>query len=248
VLTSTLLLTAVFGVFLGYYFLAAQFLQLIEGLSPIAAGLTLVLGTITLVPGAVVAPTLVARFGLRPVLSLGLLPMIAAFLLLTRVEDGRSGLFVLSLLLLAATLGLCMTPATVAILHGVPPGKQGVASAINDAAREVGAALGIAVTGSVLATVYSRNLGPATKSLPPAARDAAESSLAGALQIGSQLGPTAGPAVQEAKTAFVSGLHGAFLASAVFTALVAIGVAAFGPRRTAPPTPALEQAAVAQRH
>ena len=56
-------------------------------------------------------------------------------------------------------MALAATPATTAIVESLPDEKQGVASAINDASREVGGALGIAVLGSVLADHVS-HLGP----------------------------------------------------------------------------------------
>jgi len=56
-------------------------------------------------------------------------------------------------------MALATTPATTAIVNSLPEEKQGVASAINDASREVGGALGIAVLGSVLAN-HVGELGP----------------------------------------------------------------------------------------
>ena len=61
--------------------------------------------------------------------------------------------------LLGLGMALAATPATAAIVDSLPEAKQGVASAVNDAAREVGGALGIAVLGSVLADHVGR-LGP----------------------------------------------------------------------------------------
>jgi hypothetical protein len=55
-------------------------------------------------------------------------------------------------LITSAGIGLCVAPTTSAIMNAVPDEKQGVASAVNDTTREVGAAIGIAVAGSVLAT------------------------------------------------------------------------------------------------
>ena len=64
------------------------------------------------------------------------------------------------MLITAVGIGLCVAPTTSAIMNAVPDEKQGVASAVNDATREVGAAVGIAVAGSVLAAQYSKVLAP----------------------------------------------------------------------------------------
>lgn len=231
VTTGSLGLVALFAVIFGFFFLAVQFLQLIEGRSPLGAGMMLLPAALTMVPLSLVASALAPRVGLRLMMTLGLIPLVAALVLVAQLDRGETGLLVCAELLFGTSIGLCITPATVAILRSVPAGKQGVASAVNDAVREVGAALGIAVVGSLLATGYSRDLGPATAALPEPARSAAEASLAGALQVGAELGPAAGPAVAEAELAFVAGMQGAFLALALFVTVIAVVVAVAAPGR-----------------
>jgi fucose permease len=156
------------------------------------------------------------------------------------IEPGRWGVFVLGLLLLGAGFGLCITPATVAILRSVPAAKQGVASAVNDAVREVGAALGIAVAGSMLATGYVDHLGPAVAALPGEAREATRASLVGAYEAQAALGPKAAPALAEARSAFLAGLHLSFLTCAIFSAVCAVAVAVTGPGRVRQAEPRTE--------
>ena len=230
VLTGSLTLMVIFAVLFAFFFLSMQFLQLIEGQTPLRAGLTVMPAALTLLPLSLFAPAIVARLGLRTATALGLVPLAAGLGLMATVEKGDLPTFLAALLLMGAGFGLCITPATVAILRSVPAAKQGVASAVNDAVREVGAALGIAVAGSMLATGYTRNLGPAVEALPVPAREAAESSLAGALEVHAQLGPAAGPAVAEAHEAFLSGVQASFFAFALFTVacLVAVVIAAPG--------------------
>ena len=69
-------------------------------------------------------------------------------------------------LITAVGIGLCVAPTTSAIMNAVPTEKQGVASAVNDTTREVGAAIGIAVAGSVLAAQYTNALAPGLASSP----------------------------------------------------------------------------------
>ena len=61
---------------------------------------------------------------------------------------------------------LCTAPTTTAIMHAVPDEKQGVASAVNDTTREVGAAVGIAVAGSIVAAHYNKLLAPQLAGFP----------------------------------------------------------------------------------
>lgn len=251
VLVASVELVALFALIFGFFFLSVQLLQLLEGQSALRAGLMLMPMAIPMIPLSPAAPALVDRFGLRVVTAWGLIPMAGAFALLATMDKGETGRFVVAVVLFGVTLGLCITPATVAILGSVPAAKHGVASAVNDAAREVGAALGIAVVGSLLATGYSHHLGPAVGALPEAYRKAAERSYSGALHAHELMGPAANPALAEAEQAFQSGMHGAFLACAIFTAVTAVlvGIFAPGPRsrtsfRSAPagePTHAIDR-------
>ena len=60
----------------------------------------------------------------------------------------------LGMIMLAVGMGLVMAPATESIMGSLPPAKAGVGSAMNDTTRQMGGALGVAVFGSVLASVY----------------------------------------------------------------------------------------------
>jgi hypothetical protein len=116
------------------------------------------------------------------------------------------------LVLLGAGAALSTTPATAAIVSSLPPAKQGVASAVNDAAREVGGALGIAVLGSALTDRYLAGISRAMAHLPDALADHAREALPAALAISHQIGPQAGMRLAaQAQSAFVDGLGLAML-------------------------------------
>jgi EmrB/QacA subfamily drug resistance transporter len=231
VLAGSLTLVGIFVVLFAFFFLTMQFLQLIEGRTPLRAGLTVLPAAFALVPFSLLAPLIAARLGLRLTTTLGLVPLAGGLFLMSTIDQGESGKFFLALELMGAGFGMCITPATVAILGSVPAAKQGVASAVNDAVREVGAALGIALSGSLLASGYSDHLGPAVAALPEPARGAAEASLAGALEVQAQIGPAAGPAVAEARDAFLTGIQTSFLACAAFIAVCVVAVAIGAPGR-----------------
>ena len=114
------------------------------------------------------------------------------------------------LLIMSTGIGFCIAPTTSAIMNAVPDEKQGVASAVNDATREVGAALGIAVAGSMLAAQYTAFAGSwAELHSPRTSADAATDSLAEALAVAEQLGPQ-GPALPTARRVGVPGCDGPF--------------------------------------
>jgi hypothetical protein len=107
---------------------------------------------------------------------------------------------------MGAGMGLAGAPATASIMASLPPERANVGSAVNDTSRELGGALGVAVVGSLMTSLYADGL-PA--GAPEAARDS----------LGAALG--AGPALADAaRTAFVEALSGASL---VVAAAVAVG-------------------------
>lgn len=118
-------------------------------------------------------------------------------------------------------------PATTAITDALPRELQNVGSAVNDLARELGGALGIAVLGSILTATYRDNLH--LTGVPSRVAEAAHSSLAGAA--------AGGPVLHQAQEAFITGLHAALLGGAITAVATAIAVAALLRRRHSPGAP-----------
>jgi EmrB/QacA subfamily drug resistance transporter len=144
----------------GVIFVLLQYLQLVLGYSPLAAGAALAPMAVMMITVAPRVPRLVERFGVRPIGPTGLALMAAGLVIISTMGVGSSYWHLLAGgLVLGLGMALAAPPATTAIVDSLPEAKQGVASAVNDAAREVGGALGIAVLGSVLADHVGR-LGP----------------------------------------------------------------------------------------
>jgi EmrB/QacA subfamily drug resistance transporter len=144
----------------GVIFVLLQFLQLVLGYSPLEAGAALAPMALVMIAVAPRVPRLVERVGVRPVGPTGLALMAAGLVGLSTMDAGSSYWHLLAAgLVLGLGMALAATPATTAIVESLPDTKQGVASAVNDASREIGGALGIAVLGSVLADHVGR-LGP----------------------------------------------------------------------------------------
>ncbi|MEO7942811.1 MAG: hypothetical protein ABIR34_05365, partial [Marmoricola sp.] len=108
------------------------------------------------------------------------------------------------MVLMGLGMGLISTPATESILLVLPPARAGVGSAVNDATRELGGTLGVAVVGSVFSSVYASSLGDSDfAALPGGALARAQDSV-GAAQALSASSPGLVSAVQDA---FMAGLH-----------------------------------------
>lgn len=138
------------------------------------------------------------------------------------------------IVLLAKGMALSGAPSTTAITRSLPPGEQGVVSAVNDTAREFGSALGIAVLGSILTATYKSGIQDAIAGLPPEIASAIESSIAVTQSPRvADFGAAATPIIAAAKDAFLSGVTTVLLVAACVLALTALLTAAFDPRRKA---------------
>jgi EmrB/QacA subfamily drug resistance transporter len=215
---GTLSIAVQFFAFFGFVFLMLQYMQIVRGDSPMIAAVSLLpIGPSMMVCARAVSPRLAARAGQLKTCVLGLALLTAGLIVLSRLnESSPYPLLLAGLIPLGAGMGLAMTPATGAITDALPAAKQGVGSAMNDLARELGGAVGIAVLGSLLQSGYRSNLNPA--GLPPAQADQARSSVALATQLG-------GPVAHQARHAFSLGMQSALLGAAILVALGAIGVA-----------------------
>src|SRR6478736_1587914 len=202
--TGAVGITFLFFANFGFFFVAMQYMQLILGYSPLGTAFALVpLAIPILILGATLHLYL-PKIGLRTAVALGLL-LIATGLFCMQLLDAYSSYleFVWPILIVSAGIGLCVAPTTSAIMGAVPDEKQGVASAVNDTTRAVGAAVGIAVAGSVVAAHYSNVLRPALAGIPEQVRGPALESLAQALAVAEQMGPQGQQIAQLAESAFI---------------------------------------------
>lgn len=78
----------------------------------------------------------------------------APILELSGIDFSIYPIIALALIIFTAGLGLAMPPATAAVMSSVPVNKAGIGSAMNDTTRQLGAALGVVVLGSIMNSVY----------------------------------------------------------------------------------------------
>jgi len=206
----------VFFSLFGSLFLLTQILQNVLGYSTLAAGAGAL--PFALAMGAVspVAAGLARRIGTKLPVAAGLALMAAGLVAMSAADAGTSfGYFVFATVLMGLGMGLAMAPATDSIMGAVPKANAGVGSAVNDTTRQVGGALGVAILGSLLSTVYTNKLDDISGQLPPPAAAAANSSIGGALEVARRAGGPQGQQLADfAKRAFVDGMQQSLLVGA----------------------------------
>lgn len=228
---STLLLV-MFGVQAGVSLVLYPFFQVVLGWSGLLSTLAMMPMAVLMMATSGLAPLLAARIGARATMSTGILVAgtgLALMAALVTVEGGY--LTVLpGLVAMGLGMGLAMTPSTEAITSALPRDQQGVASAVNDLTRELGAALGIALLGALLASGYRAAITPGLDGVPDTVAETAREGVANAVAASAGAGPYASQVVDAAQQAFVTGWQQAmWVGVAVMTALL-IYVAARGPR------------------
>lgn len=223
---GTLSITAQFFAAFGFFFTALQYLQFVVGLSPLQAAVRLLPLPFVLIPLARRAPHIAVRVGFRRLGPLGLLLMASGFVVIATLGvELNYAVFVAGLLLFGAGMGLAGTPATTAITESLPVSKQGVASAVNDTARELGSALGIAVLGSALNQAYRDGLAGAVVGLPEQIAERVLGSIAfTASPVVAEFGQKGQALVAAAREAFMDGVSTALLTAAAVLVVAAVVV------------------------
>ena len=236
--------TVAFFALFGFIFLITQYFQFVRGYSTVSAGVRILPVAATIAIGSVAGAKLATRFGTRVVVMSGLLLFGAAFAWIAASSAFESyGWIAAQMVVMGTGLGLTGTPATESILSVLPAAKAGIGSAVNDATREAGGTLGVAVIGSVFTTVYTRHLSVTSiAALPAHLAGAARDSVGAAYTIAAQAPSPLGPQLlADVNTSFMRGLHLACLVATGVCWLGAVGALALPGRQrhsAAPPLPA----------
>ncbi|WP_306320000.1 MULTISPECIES: MFS transporter [unclassified Streptomyces] len=219
----------------GFFFVGLQYLQLVLDYSPLRSAVALVPVAVVVALVSEVTPRLVDRIGMRTVTVGGLLLLGAGLFALSLIDvDSGYMPFLGSLVLAGLGIGLTGVVGTSAITGSLPRDQQGVASAMNDVTREAGAAIGIALMGSLFGRHYRSSL-PDLSRLPEPAADAVRHSPVGGLEVADRVGGIQGPLLASAvKDALVNGMSVAL--GTVTVIVVVAGCALFRtPRRPTHP-------------
>jgi EmrB/QacA subfamily drug resistance transporter len=145
--SANLVVILLYSGFFAMWFFLSLYLQQVHHDGALETGLAFLPMTLTIVAASSLAPRLVARFGIRNVLTGGMVSAAAGLALMTGLEPGSSyaAHFLPGGLLAAAGLGFSLVPATIAAVQGVPAAESGLASGVLNTSRLVGGALGLAV-------------------------------------------------------------------------------------------------------
>ncbi len=154
---AILMMLAVGTIVSGAFFFLTLFVQELWGYSPLRTGVTFLPFTVALLAGTAAAARLVARIGARPLLMAGSAASAGGLYWLSRMTEHGTylgGLLGPSLIT-GAGLGLLFVPLSLVALARVGEADTGVASSLLNAGRQVGAAIGLAVLGTVAWTVVA---------------------------------------------------------------------------------------------
>jgi MFS transporter, DHA2 family, multidrug resistance protein len=213
----------------GFLYFVSQHLQLIAGLSPVSAGLALLPGLVAMIAAGLLVVPIARRVRPRVLVPIALGLSASGYLVIALFAgSGSTGPIVLAFVLLGVGIGAAETVSNELILSSAPPAKAGAASAVSETAYELGAVLGTAILGSILAVQFRSGL-VLPSVLTDAQADAARETLAGAMTvadglpdpIGAQLAASAAHAF-DAGVVVTSLIGVALMAAAAVVAAVAL--------------------------
>lgn len=217
---------SMFG-FAGLVFFLSQHLQFVGGLGPMEAAILMVPGAIASIVLGLGAVWLARLASLASLVVFGMLLGAGGFVLAATISvDSPAWLVMLVFVLCGAGVGLAETLTNDAIIAAVDPQKAGAASAISETSYELGAAMGIAVLGSIanwryLATLRLPKGTPAA--LEEAALEGVGTATAAAQNYPGYPGGVAGQVLDAVHLAFDHGVTATAIVGAVLIAAAAVG-------------------------
>ncbi|WP_084338060.1 MFS transporter [Actinomadura oligospora] len=210
--------------------LLAQWMQVVQGYSPLESGIRLLPEAVGAAVFSPLAPAIANRIGARAVLSGGLLLIGAGFAALF-LGPRPLGYPTVAVSLLVVGIGLgALAVASAVIMAGAPAERSGSAAAFEETSYELGGALGVAVLGSVAAVVFRNGLPAsdlASAGITGRAADQARESIAGAVEVA---GPGGAHVVEQAKAAFTTSLEWTGIAGGALMLAAAVAVWLLTPR------------------
>ncbi|SNS10884.1 drug resistance transporter, EmrB/QacA subfamily [Geodermatophilus pulveris] len=230
---AALAITVAFFALFGFIFLVTQYFQFLRGYGPLETGVRILPVAVCVAIGSVLGSLLVVRLGNKLVVTTGLLSLAVAYAWVSTASDVTGYAEIAGqMVFLGLGMGLTSAPATESIMGAVQTDKAGIGSAVNDATREVGGTLGVAVIGSVFASLYAVQVESLPAGVPAEVVRAAGDSVGAAFTAAAQV--PAGPAElvrAAAERGFFDGLAaGCLVASGVALAGAVVAVLALPAR------------------
>jgi len=209
----------------GISLMTTMYLQVVEGLSTLQAGLWMLPTNIVMAIGSLVAPRLTTRFRTPHIMAAGLLAGAAGFVLMSLVDGaGDRPLLITGLVLATGGISLPLPLVMGAVLGAAPPEKAGSAASLSETGAEFGIAAGVATLGTLGTFIYRHGLADSLPAgVPAGVADAARDSISAAAAAAGQLpGPLGGRLMDAANGAFASGLSTVAVVGAVAFAGLAL--------------------------
>lgn len=204
-------------------FLVPLYLQSVRGVSAMEVGFLLLPFGLVFTAVAVARGVVVDRLGMRGTLVAGMLFGAAGLASLVFIDTGVGlAVVVAGTCAFGAGTAVCVPTATTEVMNALPTEKAGDGSAVNQITRQVGATLGVAITGTILASIYASDLMPAVGRLSPTRASVAEASIDGAQKVAAGLTSGSQALLDAADAAFLSGFRFAILVAAAVTIVGAL--------------------------
>lgn len=217
----------------GFIFLITQYFQVLRGFSPFSTGARILPVALSIAVGSMVGGLLAPRIGTRAVVVSGLGSFGTAMAWIACSIDANTPYWttvVSQMLLMGLGIGLISTPATESIMLVLPPARAGIGSAVNDATRELGSTLGVAIVGSLFSSVFGARLADS-----PFAATRKAGAAANSVQVAFGIAANNPELVAVARNSFLAGLTAACTVIAVLCyAAAAAGIIALPGRRFQP--------------
>lgn len=221
VATGAVTLFVAYWIFFSVLFVLPQYLQDVADVSIVAVGLLLVPFAATFGVLSLQSAKVVGRLGPRVGIAGGLTVSALGFLIMAGALDAPLWVTIAGSMVVGAGLSQLIAPPSTVVMNDLPPERAGEGSSVNMVSRSVGASVGVAVVGSVLAALYRDQLGTVS-GLDAAQQTSAEGSVSGAVEVADSLGGNAGAALEAlAGDAFDTGARAGYLVAAAVVLLAA---------------------------
>ncbi len=222
----------VFGSLMGGIFIAQQYLQNVEGYSPLTSGASVLPAALVMVVVAPRSARLIESIGSRATLMLGYLSCLAGLLVMLLVwGEGTSYVWIaVAVMLVGAGVGLAGTPASRSLTGSVPVERVGMASGTADLQRDLGAAIMQSIMGALLTAGYATSVADLISAAPTEAQEqlagdattTLQKSFASAANVAERYPQYSDAIIEGARQSFLAGQEWAFGAAAIAVALGAV--------------------------
>ncbi len=213
---------------MGSMFFLGQFLQSVQGYSPFEAGIRLLPMAVVSFISAAMSAKIAERIGTKVTVALGIFIAAIGFFYFAQIAavDVSYAKFVLAMCIISLGIGMTMSPATNSVMGSIPVSQSGIGSAMNSTTRQVGAALGVAVLGSILNSTYIASINAVSwpVQLTAQAMEAIRGSIQGAHIVAQQVPSPqlAQMIIDQSNQAFTAGAVDALLVATIVLAVTAV--------------------------